>query len=125
MAEVCSICLADMNSADDVELEKCGHSFHSSCIGEWIRRDKNTCPCCRSPISAELEEDEPPPLIEDDDHDIIDIVQQILTLRIQLREMLALSSIRHRYSYLERALSIIDFPNVSDYTDETRVYGID
>lgn len=41
----CAICL------DDAYLEKwpsCTHSFCRACIDDWRRRQKNTCPLCRS-----------------------------------------------------------------------------
>ncbi|KAM6589058.1 hypothetical protein CsatA_011663 [Cannabis sativa] len=52
--EKCVICLENLFEIDDesainqavVELKKCKHVFHLSCITEWTRV-KRTCPMCR------------------------------------------------------------------------------
>lgn len=41
----CSICLEDMTSYVSFKIE-CGHSFHYSCIHEWVTK-QSTCPICR------------------------------------------------------------------------------
>jgi len=50
-ADSCAICWADMASDDGENpstslLPYCRHSFHSSCIGEWMAI-KWSCPVCR------------------------------------------------------------------------------
>ena len=45
----CIICLQNINLNDRVFL-RCGHSFHSRCIDEWINMSKNECPICRQNI---------------------------------------------------------------------------
>lgn len=59
--DVCSICLDEIlkdNCYDHCEKTNtfghlnCHHNFHSNCIKEWIKMDKNTCPFCRQQIST-------------------------------------------------------------------------
>ena len=48
----CAICFEDYNRNTNSTLS-CKHSFHTSCIGEWLKTSP-TCPCCRH-ILAPLE----------------------------------------------------------------------
>ena len=41
---LCAICHETDREIRDTL--RCGHSFHVSCIGQWLRR-QNTCPLCR------------------------------------------------------------------------------
>lgn len=43
----CVICMED---GEDLIKLKCGHSFHNSCLEEWVFNMKHTCPCCRNSI---------------------------------------------------------------------------
>eukprot|EP00559_Dactyliosolen_fragilissimus_P005556 CAMPEP_0184872118 /NCGR_PEP_ID=MMETSP0580-20130426/41103_1 /TAXON_ID=1118495 /ORGANISM="Dactyliosolen fragilissimus" /LENGTH=297 /DNA_ID=CAMNT_0027374863 /DNA_START=474 /DNA_END=1363 /DNA_ORIENTATION=+ len=46
----CTICLEDYADGDDIcwsPNHKCSHSFHLSCMTEWLMK-KNHCPICRS-----------------------------------------------------------------------------
>ena len=43
--DVCPICLDELLGSP-IQLQKCGHSFHYSCINEWYKKH-NTCPYCR------------------------------------------------------------------------------
>lgn len=43
----CPICLDDCNVGDQcIELPKCNHVYHSTCIFEWFK-EARTCPTCR------------------------------------------------------------------------------
>ena len=44
--KTCSICLDEYQTDERIGVLSCGHSFHSSCIKEWLKRSK-TCPLCR------------------------------------------------------------------------------
>lgn len=44
----CSICL-DVVVGPLIKLNKCGHTFHQSCISCWFEKS-NTCPLCRETI---------------------------------------------------------------------------
>ena len=44
----CSICL-DVVVGPIIKLNKCGHTFHQSCISCWFEKS-NTCPLCRETI---------------------------------------------------------------------------
>lgn len=43
--DICPICLDELLGSP-IQLQKCGHSFHHSCISEWYK-NHNTCPYCR------------------------------------------------------------------------------
>lgn len=47
----CAICMEDIR-AGNVFLGDCGHSFHSHCIEEWLKK-QNTCPLDRKQIDVE------------------------------------------------------------------------
>lgn len=50
---ICTICLEDItNKEEDIHITKCGHIFHYKCITEYINKDKNKCPNCRSIIGT-------------------------------------------------------------------------
>ena len=46
--ENCSICIDELASEIDFKTLECNHSFHKSCIEDWISRacDYYTCPLC-------------------------------------------------------------------------------
>ncbi|PWA39944.1 RING-H2 finger protein ATL18 [Artemisia annua] len=47
--EMCFICSANYVSDDVVsQLSRCGHVFHSECVGKLIQRKQHDCPFCRS-----------------------------------------------------------------------------
>ena len=48
--EKCPICLLDIfPTAANTRTLRCRHSFHRSCVNNWMR-DHNSCPVCRSPV---------------------------------------------------------------------------
>jgi hypothetical protein len=49
----CSICLREMEHANNVKCCNCGHSFHKNCINKWLPTAK-TCPICRQPCGEGL-----------------------------------------------------------------------
>ena len=50
--DVCSICYLDLETPLAV-ITPCRHLFHLVCLKKWvIRKDRNTCPFCTSPIIA-------------------------------------------------------------------------
>lgn len=51
----CCICLEEIDNSQDITLN-CGHSFHKSCLKEWLKtQQKNNndtnCPLCREIIN--------------------------------------------------------------------------
>lgn len=44
--EECVICIAHYHEGDHIRTLPCNHSFHESCLIQWLRR-KKTCPICR------------------------------------------------------------------------------
>ena len=55
--EECIICYMEYTEDDMVTKLDCNekHVFHASCIEEWIRQGKNSCPVCRAPINSSIE----------------------------------------------------------------------
>ncbi|KAK9091787.1 hypothetical protein Sjap_024964 [Stephania japonica] len=49
----CSICQEEYEADDDVGKLECGHSYHTSCIKQWLRQ-KNACPVCKVSAVAEV-----------------------------------------------------------------------
>lgn len=48
--EQCSICLDTFKLGGRVhKTPKCGHSFHTQCIDQWIKQS-NSCPLCRQEL---------------------------------------------------------------------------
>jgi hypothetical protein len=48
----CSICLGAFtkgSSAEEIRVTRCGHMFHSKCLGNWLRV-KRACPLCRQDL---------------------------------------------------------------------------
>jgi len=45
----CSICLESYRSGQEVSILSCSHEYHSSCIGEWMLKNRS-CPMCRKDI---------------------------------------------------------------------------
>lgn len=46
----CSICLEKMKIKREKFTSKCSHNFHKTCITQWIKMNKDTCPLCRSKL---------------------------------------------------------------------------
>ena len=47
--EMCFACSTNYDSDDIVcQLSRCGHVFHSKCVGKLIYRKRSYCPFCRS-----------------------------------------------------------------------------
>lgn len=68
----CSICLLEINA--DQRTTACGHSFHSTCLNQWLIQSPS-CPLCRSALPAPVADDDETDAEEDegmveDDFDI-------------------------------------------------------
>jgi hypothetical protein len=49
---MCSVCQSEMADGEKVRvLTACTHSFHTTCVEQWLR-DHATCPLCRAPTGA-------------------------------------------------------------------------
>jgi len=46
--ERCLICLDDYEPEAELRLLKCRHTFHKSCVDQWLQTGKNNCPACRT-----------------------------------------------------------------------------
>jgi len=44
--EECPICYCDFSHSDTVRILKCGHSYHKSCVDQWLTQHRNRCPMC-------------------------------------------------------------------------------
>ncbi|KAK9691864.1 hypothetical protein RND81_09G225100 [Saponaria officinalis] len=50
---VCVICLGVFKVDETLRsMPKCGHVFHSDCVGSWLKTH-NTCPCCRANLDPQ------------------------------------------------------------------------
>ncbi|MFS7982982.1 putative chromatin regulator PHD family [Helianthus anomalus] len=48
---MCFICSADYDKDDVIcQLSRCGHAFHSDCVGNMLHGKQTSCPFCRSPV---------------------------------------------------------------------------
>ena len=45
----CSICLGTGNKSKFKKL-KCGHKYHIDCCKEWLCKNSNKCPQCKTEI---------------------------------------------------------------------------
>lgn len=51
-ADVCVICLNDVDPGQTMKILPCLHKFHKKCIDEWIRNDfQKSCPICRTSVN--------------------------------------------------------------------------
>lgn len=50
----CCICHEDMSCRGVVELDTCGHIFHSNCANKWLTSNNANavCPLCQAPVAA-------------------------------------------------------------------------
>merc|ERR1712232_1325146 len=46
----CYICLEAFGPEKEIRRTKCGHCFHSECLGNWFEMSRH-CPVCRSDLS--------------------------------------------------------------------------
>lgn len=62
----CPICCSSFVKGDESPILECCHTFHSSCITEWINTDSgsgknHTCPICREKLSVRIQRTHPRP----------------------------------------------------------------
>ncbi|KAI3757148.1 hypothetical protein L6452_04682 [Arctium lappa] len=54
---MCFICSGDYDNGDVVcQLSRCGHVFHSDCVGKLLHRRQTRCPFCHSPVFSGMSE---------------------------------------------------------------------
>ena len=46
----CLICTENFNINDLIKKTKCNHIFHTKCIKQWLCKESNKCPICRTQI---------------------------------------------------------------------------
>lgn len=49
----CVICMMEFNVGESVRCLPCMHTYHVSCIDDWLMRSL-TCPSCLEPVDAAL-----------------------------------------------------------------------
>jgi hypothetical protein len=53
----CAVCLAEYAAGDEVRvLPACRHGFHRECVDRWLLTRAPTCPVCRSPLAAPVQD---------------------------------------------------------------------
>eukprot|EP01018_Ginkgo_biloba_P020163 Gb_40644 [translate_table: standard] len=46
---MCAVCLSALERNEQIRsLVNCRHIFHKDCLDEWVDRNHNSCPICRS-----------------------------------------------------------------------------
>ncbi len=55
-AEICSICLGDLEPEDQIKELLCAHCYHSECLDEWLRINV-LCPLCKRRAAPWREEE--------------------------------------------------------------------
>lgn len=88
MRTECTICYEYFDAKSVISGAMCGHTFHQTCLLEWIKRDR-TCPKCRKPthvnsIIPRLYFDFGPDLPPEEDPEILK--NEIIRLRLELVE---------------------------------------
>jgi len=55
--EICPICIDEINENENknISVTECGHTFHTSCLLNSIKRN-NTCPMCRNKLTDPIDE---------------------------------------------------------------------
>jgi len=48
ISSTCAICLDSMTKENNYCILECKHEFHSSCLVNWFRTGKKSCPMCRN-----------------------------------------------------------------------------
>ena len=43
----CAICQEDFDDQSPDGFTKCGHRFHTACLGGWLKHNRSKCPICR------------------------------------------------------------------------------
>ena len=47
----CCICIQDVEKGEQITVMPCSHTFHSSCVDEWLVQ-KASCPICKATLDA-------------------------------------------------------------------------
>jgi hypothetical protein len=56
VGDVCVICQEEMEVGEDaLEINSCGHCFHSDCVRGWLLGCKHECPICKAPVETPSE----------------------------------------------------------------------
>lgn len=50
----CSVCLdvVDETKGNADTVKPCGHTFHSTCLSQWLVSKNDTCPMCRGKVQS-------------------------------------------------------------------------
>jgi hypothetical protein len=97
----CSICLNQVRPTRTNPPIRCGHIFHSDCLGNWKEKGKNTCPICRKvfdvskfrvTLTVENNDSETSNIISMDE-DMIFNVMDIFNITFEVEDILDLESL--------------------------------
>ena len=58
MSNECPICLDNIEELCNKVITECGHIFHCSCLMKNVNHNGFKCPCCRSKMADETDDDE-------------------------------------------------------------------
>lgn len=45
--DLCTICMVEYETHDNIMTLKCKHHFHTECIQKWFKTGNSECPLCR------------------------------------------------------------------------------
>jgi hypothetical protein len=52
----CAVCQSDWEAGDEMRILPCDHKFHTSCIDQWLRKHKASCPLCKKDVREDWED---------------------------------------------------------------------
>lgn len=103
----CPICLDTLSCDDDTHTLDCGHTFHTSCIVESLRRVGPACPMCRSQPASKTEAvfDAPDPASAED-HSSAVLQTLVQSVAVRVLECFGLQSV-HADQVLSVAMPLL------------------
>ncbi|XP_031556063.1 RING finger protein 24-like [Actinia tenebrosa] len=60
--DMCTICLDDFKSREEINMCRCGHAYHHKCIMKWLEI-RETCPICQHNVQTNTRSSERTPLL--------------------------------------------------------------
>merc|ERR1711955_179792 len=49
----CTVCLCGLDTGHRMSRLRCGHRFHTLCVGYWLHNTSSSCPVCRAQVTKE------------------------------------------------------------------------
>ena len=71
----CPICLDNIEELSNKVITECGHIFHCSCLMKNVSHNGFKCPCCRSKMADESDDES----VDESEEEIIEFDENVLT----------------------------------------------